>query len=412
MENRIKPDRSRRDFLSRAAGVGALAAIGDALAQDKPAAASAPAPAAPAGTIGNDVIKREKHAAMQYHSERPLTGSVPAHEHDFDVTPNDRMFVRNNLLNPDIDAAQHRLTVKGLVDKELSFSLDELKKAFPTVTLRGMLECAGAGRTNYLPAASGTPWSQTGGMGCPAWTGVRLADLLKAAGLKSGAAHVAGQGGDPGMIATAAPVIRSVPLAKAMEENTLIAWDMNGAPLPKVHGYPLRLVVPGWVGSASTKWVTTLHVLDAPFKGTYMTSSYVMPKWPVEPGQKMPPDTVSAEAWPVKSMITFPAPNARVKGSERITLRGRAWVGEGSIDRVEISVDEGVTWQRARLASRGDRYAWRTFTFDYQPPRFGYMTFVARAWDDRGNAQPMVSAWNPLGYFWNGVHRVGVLVEA
>lgn len=131
MENRIKPDRSRRDFLSRAAGVGALAAIGDALAQDKPAAASAPAPAAPAGTIGNDAIKREKHAAMQYHSERPLTGSVPAHEHDFDVTPNDRMFVRNNLLNPDIDAAQHRLTVKGLVDKELSFSLDELKKAFP-----------------------------------------------------------------------------------------------------------------------------------------------------------------------------------------------------------------------------------------------------------------------------------------
>ena len=410
MENRKVLDESRRNFLSGVAGAGALmalgegASLGDARAQDKPAA--------PTGIVANDAVKAGKNSAMQYHSERPLTGSVPAHQHDFDATPADRMFVRNNLLTPDLDAAQHRLALKGLVDKEMSFSLEELKNAFPVVTVQGMLECAGSGRTNYQPTASGTPWGQTGGMGCPTWTGVRLADVLKAAGLKSNAAHVAGQGGDPGMIATAAPVIRSVPIAKAMDENTLLAWEMSGAPLPKIHGYPLRLVVPGWVGSASTKWVHTVSVLDAPFKGTYMTGSYVMPKWPVEPGQKMPPDTVSAQAWPVKSMITFPAPNARLKGSERIAVRGRAWVGEGSIDRVEISVDEGASWQRARLASRGDKYAWRTFTFDYQPQRFGYLTFLARAWDDLGNAQPMVSTWNPLGYFWNGVHRVGVMVEA
>jgi DMSO/TMAO reductase YedYZ molybdopterin-dependent catalytic subunit len=402
-------DESRRTFLGSVAGAGAYVMLGEALAQDKPAAK--PEAAAP-GTITNEVVKQEKSSAMQYHSERPLTGSVPAHQHDFDVTPSDRMFVRNNLLTPDIDAAQHRLTVKGLVDKELSFSMAELKKAFPAVTLQAMLECAGSGRSNYQPTASGTPWLQTGGMGCPTWTGVRLSEVLKAAGLKSGAAHVAGQGGDPGMIATAAPVIRSVPIAKALDDDTLIAWDMNGAPLPKVHGYPLRLVVPGWVGSASTKWLHTLSVLDAPFKGTFMTSSYVMPKWPVEPGQKMPPDTVSTQAWPVKSMITFPAPNARLKGSAPITVRGRAWVGEGSIDRVEISVDEGASWQRARLAARGDRYAWRTFSFEYQPQRFGYLSFLARAWDDRGNAQPIVPAWNPLGYFWNGVHRVGVMVEA
>jgi DMSO/TMAO reductase YedYZ molybdopterin-dependent catalytic subunit len=278
--------------------------------------------------------------------------------------------------------------------------------------MQGMVECAGSGRSNYQPTASGTPWGHTGGMGCPRWTGVRVADVLRAAGLKPNAAHVAGQGGDPGMIATAAPVIRSVPLAKALDENTLLAWDMNGGPLPKVHGYPLRLVVPGWVGSASTKWVHMLTVLDAPFKGTYMNSSYVTPKFPVEPGQKMPPDTVSTEAWPIKSMITFPAPNARLKGSQGVTVRGRAWVGEGAVDRVEISTDEGVTWQRARLASRGDKYAWRTFTFEFQPQRFGYQTFLARAWDDRGNAQPIVSGWNPLGYFWNGVHRVGVVIEA
>lgn len=401
-------DDSRRHFLAGVASAGALSALGIR-------ESSAQAPAEPAGTIPAEAVKAEKVPAMQWHSERPLTGSVPAHEHDFDLTPNNRMFVRNNLLTPDIDFRTHRLTVKGLVDKELVWSVESLAQEFRGVTIQGMLECAGSGRSAYQPPASGTPWLQTGGMGCPEWSGVRLRDVLRAAGVKPNAAHVAGQGGDPGMIATAAPVIRSIPLSKAMEENTLIAWAMNGAPLPRVHGYPLRLVVPGWVGSASTKWLHTLTVLDAPFKGTYMTSSYVLPRYPIQPGQKMPPDTVSAEAWPVKSMITSPAPNTRVKLGERVAVRGSAWVGEGAVERVELSTDEGRSWQRAELArpaGDGTKYAWRRFTYAYQPQRPGYVTFLARAWDDRGNPQPAVSSWNPLGYFWNGWHRVGVIVEA
>jgi DMSO/TMAO reductase YedYZ molybdopterin-dependent catalytic subunit len=187
---------------------------------------------------------------------------------------------------------------------------------------------------------------------------------------------------------------------------------MDGQPLPWVHGYPLRLVVPGWDGSASTKWLHTLTVLDAPFKGTYMDSSYRVPPRPIEPGTKMPPDAVSAEAWPIKSIITSPGPNAHVKGA--VTVRGHAWVGEGSVDRVEISADEGKTWQRAQLAPAQSLhpYAWRVFTYEHKPQQPGYVTFLARAWDSAGNAQPAVPAWNPLGYFWNGWHRVGVLVEA
>jgi DMSO/TMAO reductase YedYZ molybdopterin-dependent catalytic subunit len=360
------------------------------------------------------MVKGEKVKSMQWHSERPLTGSVPAHEHDFDVTPTDRMFVRNNLTTPAIDINKHLLTIKGLVDKELTFTAFDLAKNFRTVTMQGMLECAGSGRSTYRPAASGTPWLETGGMGCPAWGGVRLADLLKAAGVKPNAAHVSGQGGDPGLIPTAAPVIRSIPMKKAMDEGTLVAWSMNGQPLPWVHGYPLRLVVPGWVGSASTKWLHTLTVLDAPFKGTYMDSSYRVPRHPIEPGQKMPPDAMSAEAWPIKSMITFPAPNAHYRMGDKVTLRGHAWVGEGSVDRVEISADEGKTWQRAQLAPAQSLhpYAWRVFTYEHKPQQPGYVTFLARAWDSAGNAQPAVPAWNPLGYFWNGWHRVGVLVEA
>ena len=396
---------TRRGFLRAAAGAGALATTaGELLAQAAPATAP--------GTMANEDVKAGKAPTMEWHSERPLTGSVPAHEHDFEVTPSQRMFVRNNHTTPLIDINGHRLALKGLVDKELSFSVFELAKEFKTVSIHGMLECAGSGRSGYQPRASGTPWLPTGGMGCPKWGGVRLRDLLQAAGLKPGAAHVAGQGGDPGAVATAAPVIRSVPMKKAMDEDTLVAWAMNDAPLPFVHGYPLRLVVPGWVGSASTKWLHTLTVLAAPFKGTFMDSSYRIPRFPVEPGTKMPPDAVSTEAWPVKSMITFPAPNARFKPGEAIAVRGKAWVGEGSVDRVEVSVDEGKTWRPAQLAKGSGRHAWRSFTYEHKAEAPGYVTFLARAWDDRGNAQPALPAWNPLGYFWNAWHRVGVVVAA
>jgi DMSO/TMAO reductase YedYZ molybdopterin-dependent catalytic subunit len=402
---------TRREFVARIAGAGAVAAMlpGKLLAQEK---ASPPKPADPAGTIPNEQVLAEKDAAMQAHSDRPLTGSVPAEHHNYAVTPNDRMFVRNNHLTPDLAEGSHRLTVKGLVDRELAFSVSELKQAFPVVTTQGMLECAGSGRTSFVPRPSGTPWSPTGGMGCPKWTGVRLRDVLAAAGVKAGAVHVAGQGGDFGVVATAAPVIRSIPMTKAMEQHTLIAWGMNDGPLPGIHGFPLRLVVPGWVGSASTKWLHTLTVLDAPFKGTYMDGSYRIPRQPVKPGEKMPSDAVITEAWPVKSMITHPAPNATFKAGKSMLVEGRAWVGEGAIDRVEVSFNEGQSWQRAAIHSGGDKYAWRVFSFEYTPKAPGYATVLARATDDKGNLQPIVSTWNPLGYFWNGIHRVGFVVEA
>ena len=402
--------KDRREFVTRVAGAGAAIALGAVVPRELPAQEKPPAD--PPGTVPNAAVLAEKAPEMQAHSERPLTGSVPAEHHNFAVTPNDRMFVRNNHLTPDLDAAAHRLSVKGLVDKELGFSVEELKQSFRPVKTQAMLECAGSGRGAYSPRPSGTPWSPTGGMGCPQWTGVRLREVLQAAGVKPGAVHVAGQGGDFGVVPTAAPVIRSIPLAKAMEEHTLIAYEMNGAPLPKVHGYPLRLVVPGWVGSASTKWLHTLTVLDAPFKGTFMDGSYRIPRHPIKPGERMPKDALSTEAWPVKSMITFPAPNAVFRVGGTVPIEGRAWAGEGAIDRVELSFDEGASWQRAALQAAADKYAWRAFSFRYVPKGPGYTTVLARATDDKGNMQPIVPAWNPLGYFWNGIHRVGFVVEA
>ena len=409
-ENNKLDINSRRGFLTRLAAAGAALASAKAYAQEAPILPVPPAE--PAGTVSNSTVMADKFPRMQAHSERPRTASVTAEHHHFAATPNDRMFVRNNLLTPDIDAAGHRLTVKGLVHKEVSFSVEDLRRNFPVVRTQAMLECAGSGRTGYLPRPSGTPWPATGGMGCPVWNGVRLRDVLRAAGMMNSAAHIAGQGGDFGVIASATPVIRSIPLDKAMEPHTLVVFGMNDGPLPKIHGHPLRLLAPGWAGSASIKWLHTLTVLDAPFKGTYMDTSYRIPREAVKPGEKMPLDARVTEAWPVKSMITYPAPNAVFTLGRSVLVEGRAWVGEGAIAQVEMSFDEGVTWRAAQLNSAGDKFAWRIFSVEYRPAKTGYLTALARATDDRGNVQPMVSQWNPLGYFWNGVHRVGFVIEA
>jgi len=403
MSNVIRAAARRREFLAQLAGLGALAVPGRTLAQ------AVTPPADPAGTVPNSVVLAQKAQSFTVHSARPLTGSVTAEFHDFDVTPNDRMFVRNNLLTPDLDAAKHVLRVRGLVEKPLEIPLAQLRK-MPSFTTQSMLECAGSGRAAFQPRASGTPWSPTGGMGCPTWTGVSLADVLKMAGLRAGAAHVAFSGDNFGAVATAPKVIRSVPLAKAMERHTMIVWAMNGGDLPKVHGYPLRVVVPGWVGSASIKWLSGIEVLDAPFKGTFMDDSYRIPRTPVQPGDKLPADAVTTEAWPVKSIITLPGPGDRYKVGGRLVVRGSAWAGDNDIERVDVSLDGGKTWERARLAMRGEKYAWRRFSLEVPLNAPGEVVILARATGDRGNTQPAVSTWNPLGYFWNAIPRVGILV--
>jgi DMSO/TMAO reductase YedYZ molybdopterin-dependent catalytic subunit len=401
------PRSARREFLAQLAGLGALAAAGGARI---PEALAQAAPADPPGTVSNEAVLAQKVQGFQAHSARPLTGSVPAQLHDFDVTPNDRMYIRNNLFTPDLDASKHVLRVRGLVDKPLELSLADLKK-LPSFTTASMLECAGSGRSAYLPKASGTPWLETGGMGCPRWTGVSLSEVLSLAGVKPSAKHVAFSGDDFGAVPTVPKVIRSIPMSKAMERHTMIVWGMNGGDLPKIHGYPLRSLVPGWVGSASIKWLSGIDVLDAPFKGTYMDSSYRVPPFPIEPGQKMPAGAVSTEAWPVKSMITVPAPNDRYKAGGLLVVRGSAWAGDNDIDKVELSFDEGVTWERAKLWAQSDKYAWRRWSLEVPINKVGFMTILARATDDKGNTQPIIPSWNPLGYFWNGVHRVGILVE-
>lgn len=405
----------RRTFMSWLARYGAAAAAAHgamrvAQAQPAPAAPPGPPPEPPGSIPAATVLEGKDMTALTKHSERPVVLSLSAEHHNVAFTPTRRMFVRNNLNTPQIDAANHVLTVRGLVDRELRLTLDDLRRMNVSSQL-AMLECAGAGRTAFRPVPRGTPWPETGGMGCPRWHGVSLADILARAGVRNGAVHVAFFGLDRGVRPEIPPVVRSIPMAKALERHTMIATGMNEEPLTPVHGFPMRALVPGWAGSASIKWLSAIEVLPTPFRGPFMDVSYLMPRHPVAPGERMPADTVSTEDWPIKSMITFPGPGARLRRGQRLEVEGRAWVGEGSVRRVEVSFDEGVTWQRAWLDRSGDKYAWRRFNFEHFPERPGFQTVLARATDDRGNTQPFMPIWNPLGYFWNGVHRVGFTVE-
>ena len=258
----------------------------------------------------------------------------PPHELDFDVTPAERMVVCGAAPSGGADPAAHRLRIAGLVGEELEYSLPELAQAFRVFTVQGVLECEG-------------------GVGCPMWSGVRLTDLLGAARVLPGAAYVAGTG--------AAGAGRAIPLAKALDTDTLLAWAMNGAPLAPVQGFPLRLVAPGWSGAASTGWLHRVTLLDAA----------------PDPARPSPP----------RSIITSPAPQARVKLGASATLRGRAWVGEGSLERVEVSADGGASWRDALLWHAEGRHAWRRFTWDFEPARAGPLELVARARDAAGRLQ-------------------------
>ncbi len=348
-------------------------------------------------------------------NDRPANLETPPHMLDDDVTPAERLFVRNNGLPPvlDDDAADTwRLTIDGEVAEPLDLSIADLRARFETVSAQLVLECAGNGRRFYQPGASGNQWG-FGGVGCPRWTGVRLADVLAAAGVTNTAVYTAHYGadlhlsGDP----EKRPISRGVPIAKAQEPDNLIAWAMNDAPIPSIHGAPLRLVIPGWPASCSQKWLTRISVRDQVHDGAKMTGqAYRMPAYPVAPGTVVPDeDMLIIHAMPVKSVITAPETGARVALGAAFEARGHAWTGDGEVARVDVSLDFGATWTAADLAPAPNRYAWRRWRAALTPPMAGYYEVWARATDDRGRAQPpMPPGWNPKGYLNNMQHRVAV----
>jgi DMSO/TMAO reductase YedYZ molybdopterin-dependent catalytic subunit len=292
----------------------------------------------------------------------------------------------------------------------LSLSLEDLRK-LPKASVTVTLECAGNGRAFYEPAVAGIQWEK-GAVGTAKWTGARLADVLKKAGIKSSAKFIFHNGADKS-IGTMPDFIRQVPLEKAIHPDTILAYEMNNESLPPLHGYPLRAVVPGWEGAYAVKWLNHITVSDKENEGFFVKTAYRYPTKLGAPGAAVDPkDMAPLTGLIVKSIISAPTENTTIKTGNALRVIGWAWAGESNITRVDVSLDNGTTWTPAKLGREQARYAWRQFEYEWRPAQPGSFLVMARATDDKGRVQPVAPTWNPSGYLWNVIDRIRVNVEA
>ncbi|MDX2248391.1 MAG: sulfite oxidase [Bacteroidia bacterium] len=357
-----------------------------------------------------------KHSGLTILSDKPWNVETPAHLLDDLVTPADKLFIRNNGNIPEnINPATWTLTIGGeSVKQEKTYTLAELKQKFKSYTYQLTIECGGNGRSEFNPPAGGNQWT-TGGVGCPEWTGVRLKDVLNDAGIKPDAVYIGYYGKDVHLSGDPEKVVisRGVPIAKALEDESLIAWAINGKDLPVMNGYPLRLVIGGWPASVSGKWLTRIDIRNKVHDGAKMTGkSYRVPCKPVAPGAEVADeDMCIIESMPVKSLITYPKSGGILPIGKSLTIRGKSWAGDNLVKKVEVSIDFGATWQETRLSAPRNRLAWQPFEVTLTFPQQGYYEVWARAVDSNGKGQPMVvPGWNPEGYLNNACHRIAIKV--
>jgi len=367
------------------------------------------------GTIPLDLIGKSDKLTIL--NDRPINAETPAHLLDDDLTPNDLFFVRNNGIPPrNVDVESWTLTISGeSVKKNKTFSLHDLKTRFQQYTYNLTLECGGNGRSEFNPPAKGNQWT-TGAVGCAAWTGVRLADILNDVGIKSNAVYIGYYGedthlsGDP----TKDPISRGVPISKAMEDESLIAWSMNGKDIPLLNGHPLKLVFGGVPASCSGKWLSKIVVRDKVHDGQKMNGkAYRIPCKSVAPGTKVKDEYMCIiESMPVKSLITYPKSGAMISLGEKLPIRGKAWTSANSITKVEVSIDFGESWTLCDLEKSTNKFAWQTFSSKISFPQEGYYEVWARATDSDGSRQPIIlPGWNPKGYLNNASHRIAIKVN-
>ncbi len=361
-----------------------------------------------ASAAGEEAIVIPGKRSLILHNDRPEDLETPGEYLTSWITPNDVFFVRQHLLRPTVNADTFSLAVNGKVSKELQLTLSDLSK-LPQITVPATLECTGNGRGFYRPRVPGIQWMR-GGIGNAEWSGPRVSDVLKLAGADTSSPYLDFNGADTG-VAKTPDFIRSLPMEKGMHPATILALKMNGEPLPDIHGFPVRLIVPGWDGTSWVKWVTQISPVAQPNDGFFMNPAYRFPKYPLPPGSApVPPELEVIEGMLVKSSITHPADQAKMP-LKPVTIRGFAWAGEEKIERVDVSTDGGGRWSNAKLSPQHLPFAWRLWSLEWTPPAKGYYTLMSRATDSAGRVQPIVAVWNPSGYLWNAIDQVGIQVE-
>ncbi|WP_024481299.1 sulfite oxidase [Cellulophaga baltica] len=353
---------------------------------------------------------------MQVLNDKPWNIEAQAHLLDDKVTPNTAMFIRNNGKIPEaIDVNTWTLTFDGeSINQKKTYTLSELKTKFKHYTYQLTLECGGNGRSEFNPPAKGNQWT-IGAVSSAKWTGIRLKDILAEVGIKSDAVYIGYHAADTHLSGDPSkePISRGVPIAKALQEETILAFQMNGEDIPVVHGYPLRLIAGGYPASASGKWLQRISVRNKIHDGEKMTgSSYKVPRNPVAPGTTVKEEDMRIiESMPVKSLITYPKSGATFNLNKQLTIRGHAWAGELNVSKVEYSIDFGSTWSICDLEKEVNRFAWQHFSTKIKFPQKGYYEVWAKATDSEGRSQPMlVPGWNPKGYLNNACHRIAVKV--
>jgi sulfite oxidase len=355
-----------------------------------------------------DTIAIPGEDGMIVRSFRFVDLETPVEYLDTWLTPVPHFFVRNHMHEPselnasDLNAEGWRLTVGGEVEKPLTLTFADLSK-LESHWVVNTLECAGNGRSLHRPQVPGIQWGK-GAVSTARFSGPRLHEVLHRAGVKPRGKHVMFRGLDevPGKVP---PFIRSIPIEKALDPDTLIATHMNGAPLTKHHGFPARALVPGWIGAASCKWLTEIKILESEFVGNFMSPAYRFPNEPVKPGDAVKPeDTRPLTGLSVKSVISGPLDGASLKAG-RVAIHGAAWAGEADIAKVEVSTDGGASWNPATLGHDQAHYAWRLWNYEWKA-KSGDYTLLSRATDSQGRTQPATPAWNPNGYLYNATDQV------
>ena len=344
---------------------------------------------------------------MRVMTKKPLNAETPVQYLRTWITDNAVFFKRNQgqFMDAPVKLSDWKLYVTGLVKKKIGLTFEEISR-LPKVQVTDTLECSGNSRSLLKDKASGNPWT-IGGVGNAIWGGIWLKDVLAIAVLKDEARHVSFEGLDQPLGSAGIKFIRSIPLEKAIS-STLLAYEMNGQPLPLEHGYPLRALALGWTGANCVKWLHRIEVLDRPFEGFFMDKVYrVFQKGDDPKSGKVVKDIQ------VKSIIVEPEKD-QVLTAGIIPIRGAAYAGEAGIQKVEVSVDHGTTWHPAELIGLEQSYAWRHWEFLWEVDAGGDYTIMARATDTNGRRQPETARWNVLGYGNNGVreHAVTVRIQA
>ena len=350
-------------------------------------------------------LARANAPSLHLLTEAPLNAELTYQQQVGVITPNHAFYVRNHFPVPTLDLATWQLTIAGAVAQPTVLTLADWQM-LPRRSLVVTMECGGNGRIGMHPTAQGEPWGY-GAVSTAEWSGVPLHAILAATGIAPEAVEILVTGADAGVVPEVGQHIayaRSLSVAQALHPDTLLADTMNGEPLPPNHGFPVRLIVPGWYGMAAVKWVTRIEALRTPFAGFYQRDRYVL----VYPEQGDAPP-IPLTTMGVRALITTPAEGATL-ATGTIPMCGVAWSGAAPIDAVQVSVDDGATWQEATWTSAASQYAWRTWEFRWQAMHAGPVRLRSRAIDTAGTQQPEAITWNTLGYANHSIQAVSVMV--